>query len=90
MNTYVVTFEINDGARKAQLKKVFSDGTTPFCPIHDNAFAIKSDKTSKEILNELVKITVNPDRIFVVRSGTAAAWSNSYGEKNSEWLKKNL
>jgi hypothetical protein len=29
-------------------------------------------------------------RIFVVRSGTEAAWINTYGDKNSEWLKKYL
>ena len=90
MTTFIVTFEISDPVRKAAIKKKFREDHASYCPIHDNAFAIKSEKTSTQIVGDLQKISVNPDRVFVIRSGTQASWTNAYGEKNSEWLKKNL
>ena len=72
-------------ALKEKLKKY---GT--FCPIHDNCWAIVSNQTPKQILGFLGQVVSELDRIFVIRSGVYSAWSNTYGPKNSEWLKERL
>jgi hypothetical protein len=49
-----------------------------------------TDKKATEIRDSLGRVMQSGERVFVIRSGTEAAWRNSYGEKNNEWLKKNL
>jgi hypothetical protein len=60
-----------------------------YCPIHAYCWAIVTDMTAVQLRDRLLQISPSA-RIFIVRSGTEAAWSNAYGVKNSEWLKKNL
>ncbi|WP_155635533.1 hypothetical protein [Burkholderia territorii] len=61
-----------------------------YCPINRTCWAILSDKKAAEVRDIVAEGLEAGDRIFVIRSGTAAAWKNSYGEKNTAWLKKNL
>lgn len=89
MNTYIVTFDVKDKQRLSTLKGVLR-AYGFFCPIHETAWAVKVSKQATEIRDELMQHTVAEDRIFVIRSGTEAAWKNSYGEKNTKWLKDNL
>lgn len=87
--TYIVTFEIKGDDKIAAITtKLRSYGI--YCPIHNNAWAVSVEKTAVEIRDELVKLIGPHDRLFVVRSGVEAAWVNTYGEKNSEWLKERL
>lgn len=89
MSTYIVSFEVGDLEKKETLKeKLRKYGI--YCPIDDNCWAIVTDETPVQILNGLSEIVDTSDRIFVVRSGTYAAWQNAYGEKNTEWLKEHL
>jgi hypothetical protein len=89
MITYIVTFDIKDPKRKeifiAKLKEEHS-----WCPIHENAFAIRTEKTAAELRLILAKITIIADRVFVIKTGREAVWINTYSDKNSEWLKKYL
>ena len=89
MTTYIVTFEVDDDFRKNQLKEKLKQ-YSGYCPIHDNCWAIVSDQTPAQIRDYLSQDFSSSDRIFVIRSGTYAAWINSYGQKNSEWLKERL
>lgn len=87
--TYIVTFEVNDPSRKEQLKEQLKKYGA-YCPIHDNCWAIVTDQTAVQV-REFVGAVLNADdRIFVIRSGAEAAWRNTYGDKNSEWLKEHL
>ena len=89
MTTYIVTFEVSDASRKSTLKeKLKTYGT--FCPINDNCWAIVSSQTPVQIRDSLSSALSESDRIFVIRSGTYAAWKNSYGTKHDEWLKDKL
>jgi hypothetical protein len=89
MTCYIVTFEPLSEASCLKIKQQLK--TYPhYCPIHKYCWAIMSDKKSKDIRDDLGKIVQPGERLFVIRSGTEAAWRNSYGEKNNEWLKKNL
>ena len=89
MTTYIVTFEVNDPARRLKVKEKLKEFNY-YCPIHENAWAIITEKKSAEIRDIISSLTIPEDRIFVIRTGTEAAWRNIYGEENSEWLKKNL
>lgn len=89
MTTYIVTFEVNDALKKDQLKEKLKQYSS-YCPIHDNCWAIVSDQTPSQISDYLSQDFSLSERIFVIRSGTYAAWINSYGPKNSEWLKERL
>jgi len=88
-NTYIVTFETASQENLEKIEKLLK--TYPgYCPIHKYCWAIFSDSKPIDIHNHLKQALGLNDRLFVIRSGTMAAWSNSYGEQHDEWLKKNL
>jgi len=89
MTTYIVTFDIKDSTRKLRVKEKLKEFGT-FCPIHENAWAIKTEKKAKDVRDFVTPLMATDDRIFVIRTGTEAAWRNAYGTKNSEWLKTHL
>jgi hypothetical protein len=89
MTCYIVSFEVLTPAARGQLVAALKT-YSGYCPINANCWAVLSDKTPLDIHNHL-RPTVQPtDRLFVIRSGTAAAWSNPYAEANNDWLKKQL
>jgi hypothetical protein len=89
MKSYIVTFETSSDASRNKLRDEMKKFGS-YCPIHKYCWAIVTDKSAKEIRDFLSPNLANDERIFVVRSGTEAAWRNSYGEKHNEWLKENL
>ncbi|MCY3741259.1 MAG: hypothetical protein OXH00_09590 [Candidatus Poribacteria bacterium] len=89
MTTYIVTFEVNDNFKKDQLKEKLKQ-YSGYCPIHDNCWAVISDQSASQIRDFLSKDLPASERIFVIRSGIEAAWTNPYSTNNSEWLKERL
>jgi hypothetical protein len=88
MACYIVTFDaIGLGADNAIKEHLKSYGY--FCPITQSSWAIVSSLSAAQVRDQLSQASPT-SRIFVVRSGVEAAWINSFGEKNSEWLKKFL
>ncbi len=90
MTTYIVTFEVNDASRRNELKNKIKLQYSSYCPVHDNCWAIQTDQTPAQISDSLGEALIPSDRIFVIRTGTHAAWRNSYGEENTKWLKERL
>jgi len=89
MNCYVVTFETHSDESRERVRTQLK--TYPhFCPIHKYCWAILTDKKAKDIRNDVAAKLDKGERLFVIRSGTEAAWRNTFGDKNSEWLKENL
>lgn len=89
MTTYIVTFEVSDASKKSDLKgKLKQYGG--YCAIHDNCWAIVSDQNPSKIRDSLSEFLSDADRMFIIRSGTSAAWINSYGKQYDEWLKDKL
>lgn len=89
MTCYIVSFEVQNEATRNKIRerlKTFGG----YCPINNTCWAITTDKKASEVRDTIAEVLVSGDRLFVIRSGTEAAWRNAYGEKNSEWLKKNL
>lgn len=91
MKCYVVTFEAeSQKAREAVKEKLKTYGS--YCPIHEHCWAVLTEKSSVNIRDDLRSLIEEeaPRRVFVVRSGTEAAWFNNYGEAYDKWLKDNL
>ena len=89
MTTYIVTYEVTDTSRKNTLEDKLKEYGT-YCAIHGNCWAIVSDQDVAQIRDYLGGVLTPSDRIFVIRSGTLAAWSNTYSENHSAWLKEKL
>jgi len=89
MTTYIVTFEVKDQARYTKVKEKLKEFGN-YCPINDNAWAIRTEKKATEVRDFITLVMTSEDRIFVIRTGTEAAWRNAYGKEYSEWLKKYL
>ncbi|HRH95221.1 MAG TPA: hypothetical protein PLB55_04770 [Prosthecobacter sp.] len=89
MTCYIVTFETKSEVSRQRVKDRLKQFGR-FCPIHKYCWAILTEQSAKEVRDEVAKSIDTGERIFVIRSGTEAAWKNSFGEKNNAWLKKNL
>jgi hypothetical protein len=89
MNCYIVSFETKTEASRERVRERLRLYKR-YCPIHKYCWAIMSDDAAKSIRDEVAKVMDSGERLFVIRSGTEAAWQNSFGEKNNEWLRKNL
>jgi hypothetical protein len=89
MVCYIVIFELNEPSRLPALKEALKS-FSGYCPLTDHSWAIATDKKATEVRDQLAASMGPADPLFVFRSGTEGAWRNSYGEKHSEWLKKNL
>jgi hypothetical protein len=89
MTCYVVTFQTNsEMSRSKVVETLMTYGF--YCPVHDYCWVIKTDVGAVEIADKIGAVLQPSERVFVIRSGTEAAWRNSYGEKNNQWLKENL
>ena len=88
MTTYIVTFEVNDISRKSSLEDKLQQ-FIDYRSIHANCWAIVSDKQPIDIYNYLSTELAHTDGMFIIRSGTAAAWY-SFGNETDQWLKEQL
>lgn len=86
---YIVSFETATEATRLKITERLK-ALGGYCPITKWTWAIVTEFTATQVRKHLADLIVAPDRLFVVRSGTEAAWRNSYGDKNNEWLKKYL
>ncbi len=86
---YIVIFEVSNPTVLAALKDALKSFRS-YCPLTKLSWAITTNKRAKEVRDQLAAVIGPADRLFVVRSGTEAAWRNPFGPKNSDWLRKNL
>ena len=85
MQTYIVSFE-SVAAQAAILSYLKSHGT--WAKLTNSTWAVVTTKSASEIRDELLALAHPGDRLFVVRSGAIAAWSNVHAR--NDWLKKHL
>ena len=86
--TYIVTYQLGDNSNLNAIIKYLKefDG---WARINDFTWAVVTDKyKAKDIRDELLKHKGTNGRIFVIKSGVEAAWSNSRGK--NQWFKNNL
>lgn len=85
--TYIVIYDISgDGDYEGIYEKLKS--FSGWAKITESAWAIVTSRKAKEIRNELKPFVGSNGRLFVVKSGVEAAWSNV--KASNEWFKKNL
>lgn len=89
MTCYIVSFEVKQEATRLKVRDILR-GFRGYCPINKTCWAILTDDKASNVRDAITEVLESGDRVFVIRSGTEAAWRNSYGEKNNTWLKKNL
>ena len=89
MTCYIVSFEVKNEVVRDKIRGVLKT-FSGYCPINHTCWAVTTDKKATEVRDMVAELMEAGDRLFVIRSGTEAAWRNAYGEANSDWLKKNL
>lgn len=87
METYLISYDLSDTEKYNELyEKIKSYGR--WAHITESFFAVESEKSAKEIRDELLDIIGDDSSLMVVRSAHEAAWHNVLC--SNEWLKKNL
>ena len=89
MTCYIVSFQVKELAARDRLRAKLRS-YPKYCPINNTCWAIVCEKKATEVRDELKESLAPGDRLFVIRSGTEAAWRSAISPKHSEWLKKNL
>lgn len=85
MQSYLVIFESQHNATNlVNMIKAF----TTWGKITNTAWIVGSYTNATEIRDSLLKVAGPNDRIFVVKSGALAAWSNVHAD--SDWIKRNI
>lgn len=82
---YIVIFE---STKRSTAIREYLRSFNGWGKITDNSFVVMSDKTATQIRDEILKLKDEGDRVFVIKSGVVAAWSNAAAR--NDWLKKNL
>lgn len=85
--TYIIIYQLGENSDEEALKKYLGQ-FNGWAKITDNSRAIVSELKAKEIRDELLKFKGEGGRIFVIKSGVEAAWSNTRGK--NQWFKDNL
>jgi hypothetical protein len=86
---YIVTWQVASVDTRRKVVSLLKTYRT-FCPIHRHCWAVVTDESARQIRDKLKAVVARKDRLFVVRSGTEAAWRNSFGPGNNDWLRKYL
>ena len=89
METYIISYDLNSAEPSDYTK--LSDCIKSFgvwAHITESTWAINTDKTAKEIRDEISNFMPEGSMLFVVRSGLSSAWRNVIC--SNDWLKKYL
>ncbi len=88
MTCYIISYDLR--APDYDYSKLYDaiKGYGTWAHVHDSVWAIVTDETAVNVRDKLMASCHVNDRIFVIRSGTEAAWRGTLC--NNEWLHKNL
>lgn len=86
---YIVTFNVTSEDSRNCVREVLKNFSS-YYPIHRYCWAVDTDENAVTIRDKIKAVLQSDESVFVIRSGTEAAWFNSYGEKNNKWLKEKL
>ena len=87
VSTFIVVFDISKDGNPSGLEEKFKT-YEGWAKTTESSWAIASEKKASEIRNELVPYIGSTGRIFILKSGKAAAWRNVFA--SNDWFKKNL
>jgi hypothetical protein len=84
---YIISYDLRRDKDYESLYKAIKSYDT-WAHILESTWAIVTEKTATEIREYLRKFTDSDDGLFVVKSGSEAAWVNVICK--NQWLKDNL
>ena len=87
MSTYIITYDLKNTRNYNELYEYIKSYGS-WAHINESTWAIVADQSASEIRDQLKNHLETDDLIFVIRSGTEAAWTNVLC--SDKWLKKNL
>lgn len=86
-NTYIISYDMANGGEYQELfDEIKSYGY--WARINNSTFAIRTTQTVSEVRDHLLGVLPRGSRLFVIKSGHTAAWSNVVC--SNEWLKNYL
>ena len=87
MNCYIISYDLRNERDYKSLKKAIRS-LGKWARITDSTWAVVTDSSAVAVRDAVRSVMDNDDRLFVVRSGTEAAWRNSRCQNS--WLMENL
>jgi hypothetical protein len=87
MACYIISYDVREGGDYGPLIAAIKEYGT-WAHITQSTWAVVSEESPKQIRDNLAAHLAKGDRLFVVKSGTAAAWRNALC--HNEWLKEQL
>lgn len=87
MKCYIVSYDLRNNREYASLYEGIKSYSN-WAHITESNWAIVTDQTAVQVRDYLLTKIDSDDRLFVIKSGTEAAWQNTLCE--NEWLKENL
>ena len=87
MKAYIISYDMAEGGDYEELYEAIK-GYGIWAHITESTWAIVTDESAKEIRDYLEDYLSYGSALFVVKSGTEAAWRNALC--SNKWLKKNL
>ena len=85
--TYLISYDMAEGGKYDDLYAAIKAYGT-WAHITESLFAIATEQSAKEIRENLSEHFPKGSRLFIVKSGTEAAWRNVMC--SNEWLKEKL
>lgn len=87
MTCYIISYDKREGGDYEPLYDAIKSYKT-WAHINESVWAIVTANSAVQVRDHLATFMDSKDRLFVVKSGSEAAWRNSLCK--SEWLKENL
>lgn len=83
---YIISYDVAEGDDYRIIEAIKEYGT--WAHLTKSTWAIVTEQRPKQIRDKLIRLLPDKSRLFVIRSGSFAAWRNVMS--SSEWLKKHL
>lgn len=88
MPCYIISYDLrNPGRNYDKLYEAIKAYGT-WAHINESLWAVVTSQTAVQVRDNLLQHIDSNDRIFIIKSGTEAAWRNAICK--TEWLKENL
>lgn len=88
MRCYLISYDLKASSRNYDALYGAIKEYKTWARINDSFWAVVTNQSAVEVRANLMNFIDSNDSIFVVRSGTEAAWRNS--QCKDTWLKKHL
>jgi len=86
LRCYIICYDVAEGGDYRVIEAIKEYGT--WAHITQSTWAIVTDQRPKQIRDNLISLMPDESRLFVIRSGSFAAWRNVMAR--NVWLKKYL